>query len=253
VPPNIVFSGGDVTRNEGPIFYREFVTSGIYDLKSTSADAPDTLRLGLPPGGYSAFVVKAGPKIALAMPAAAQVDTLSLAPGMLVSIYGSGLDAASVTADGKPLPILYNGPAQINALLPSSFADNYPLLSVSNAGGSDSVRSIVEPAVPAIFTIGDPALMLAAVVRQNGTVMSPSNPARAGEVIAIYATGLGGVVPVVTIGGTQAAVQYAGPAPGFPGLDQINVVTPTGIASPASLIVSAGGHASNVTRIYVSN
>ncbi|MGH7462543.1 MAG: hypothetical protein ACREMA_16160, partial [Longimicrobiales bacterium] len=74
------------------------------------------------------------------------------------------------------------------------------------------------------------------------------NPARAGETVVIFASGLGqtnpavrdgdvpsGPIPItgtsaVTIGGQAATVQYAGKAPGFAGLYQVNAVVPSGLA-----------------------
>jgi uncharacterized protein (TIGR03437 family) len=61
------------------------------------------------------------------------------------------------------------------------------------------------------------------------SVVSENNFIHLGETIIIYMTGLGGgtvsATPAVTIGGSNCAVLYAGPTPGFVGLDQINCRT----------------------------
>ena len=98
-------------------------------------------------------------------------------------------------------------------------------------------------------------------------------PARAGGIISIFATGLGltditvgsGEAPpagllanvtvsvTVTVGGQPAAVSFAGLAPGFAGVYQINAQVPAGIApGPAvPVVLTQGGVASNTATIGV--
>jgi uncharacterized protein (TIGR03437 family) len=63
-------------------------------------------------------------------------------------------------------------------------------------------------------------------------VASASNPATVGQALEIYASGLIGnaIPPQVTVGGRNAEILYFGAAPGFPGLNQINIRVPSGVA-----------------------
>jgi uncharacterized protein (TIGR03437 family) len=128
----------------------------------------------------------------------------------------------------------------------------------------------VAPAVPGIFTIDSSGNGQAAVFNQDGTINSPSNPARKGSVIVIYATGAGLMDPpmadgaiaplslplpkprlgvAVRVGGFDAAVQYAGAAPGLvAGAIQVNALVPDGVpvGDAVSLVFYADGYGSGL-------
>jgi uncharacterized protein (TIGR03437 family) len=98
-----------------------------------------------------------------------------------------------------------------------------------------------------------------------------SNPASPGEIVSIYCTGLGAVnppvevgmappspspvavvAPEVRIGGQPAQVSFAGLAPGFAGLFQINAEIPPGTSAGAQdVVVSSGGMNSNTVTVAV--
>ncbi len=183
-------------------------------------------------GGYTVVIDKPGPQIALIAPSAAALSTLSLAPRMLISIYGNSLSGSTVSVNGQPLVVSYNGDHQINALLPDQIA-GLNKLTVSNASGKATVNIYVESANPAVFTM-------------DGTGTGAAAAIRTGNYISLYLTGLGdsGVMPMVTLNGAPVEVTYAGPAPGFAGLDQINFQLPAGTSSGV-VLVGVGNRVSN--------
>ena len=100
-----------------------------------------------------------------------------------------------------------------------------------------------------------------------------SRPAKPGESVAIYCTGLGNVTnapdpgapalsnplshtlgtPVVTLGGAKVSTTFSGLAPGFVGLYQVNMQIPAGVAggSAVPLVLMIGGVSSNTATIAV--
>jgi uncharacterized protein (TIGR03437 family) len=178
-----------------------------------------------------------------------------VAPGQIVSIFGVGIGPlatypapAQVLFDQAPAGLLYTSTGQINAVVPFGVAGN----SMTNVqvlyGGQSTAWTIpVAAASPAIFTLDSSGQGAAAVLNQDNSVNSPTNPAARGSVIQIFGTGvdpLKASAPVsVTIGGVSAVVEYAGPAPGTSGeLYQVNALVPIGVAPGAAVpIVSSVG------------
>jgi uncharacterized protein (TIGR03437 family) len=99
------------------------------------------------------------------------------------------------------------------------------------------------------------------------------NPSRRGEVIIVYATGLGATTPPGTagrpapnnplsttvfpvrasIGTTQAAVQFAGLAPGLLGVYQLNITISQGLLPQLDtpLVIESDGRPSRL-RTYIA-
>ena len=90
----------------------------------------------------------------------------------------------------------------------------------------------------------------------TGLIVSPANPASAGDVLSMYTTSLfeGGVIPPqVAIGGQLAQILFFGDAPGYPGYFQVNFRVPNGVApgSAVSVRLTYIGRPSNAVTIGV--
>ncbi len=172
------------------------------------------------------------------------------------------LDGVSVllTQFGDPrlAAVGYVSPTQVNFLLPSDLFTGAPItIQVKNTAGITSAIDIaIRPSAPQLFT-ADGKNVLAS--HADGTFISKSSPATAGEVITLIATGMGATtpplvpfqlapvganlnnVPVVNIGGAAATVQAASAVPGSAGVYQIRVVVPANAVSSDQLVVVVVG------------
>ena len=128
--------------------------------------------------------------------------------------------------------LLFASPFQINAEVPLTMAPGVHTIRVQSAYGSAQQAVTVSAVAPGIFLVGNPPL--GAIENQNCSLIGPSNPLPRGQSLVIYATGLGAVTqsgqlfntsaPVtVLLNGTELPTSYAGLAPGYIGLYQVNV------------------------------
>ena len=184
-----------------------------------------------------------------------------IAPGGVASIFGTGLfgpgKTTSVDIDNVAMPILFATPFQINAVVPPAMAPGVHDMRIQSAYGSSQQAVMVSAVAPGIFLIGNPPI--GAITDQNFHLVQASSPLTRGQSMVIFATGLGAVTQVagqlsstsapvsVLLNGTELPASFAGLAPGFIGLYQVNVTipagTPPGLSIP--LMLKVGGQQSN--------
>lgn len=179
-----------------------------------------------------------------------------------------------VLIDGEAIPVLAVSPGQVNAVLNdvNGVASTQVVIEVDGMPSAPSTIAIANSAF-GLFTANGSGSGAGSIVNQDGSINSSTNPAPKGSTVSLYGTGggllnpqpYGGYLEVAapfgaisgnvtaTIGGTSAAVLYAGGAPFLvEGIDQINVtvpgVTPSGAAD---LVVNIGSQASNKVTVWV--
>lgn len=167
------------------------------------------------------------------------------------------IDHVQVLMNGKPASVYYVSPTQLNVQAPTdSTTASVPVQVIRDGATSATFQANLVGAAPGFFTYSSGNKQYLSAIHLNGTVIGDvagTLPAAPGEVVELYATGLGGSpggvipsaplaltpLPVVTIGGVQAAVSYAGLV--SPGLFQINAAIPKVASGPQPVTVSFGG------------
>jgi uncharacterized protein (TIGR03437 family) len=158
--------------------------------------------------------------------------------GSLATILGSALTGKSVSAsfNGQPATVLFNNATQINLLVAQALSS---LTSTQLSVTVDGKTSLPMTVPVAQF---EPGIFSGAVLNQDSTVNSSINGAAAGSIIYFYATGLSGSGTITArIGSTEITnLYYAGPAPGYPGVQQINLAIPAGLGAITTELFACG-------------
>ena len=236
--------------------------------------------------------------------AASFQDDGGCSPNAVVSLLGAGfVNAGSKSAEASPIPtevngvrikvnadyqpVLYAGEEQVNFQCPAlAPGDTFTLIVESSTGVSSPLNSTMRWARPGIFTLdatgkGQGAILIAnsATIAMPHSTTLPSQPAKGGEYISIYASGLGPVtldmapgqaapldklatakLPIdVLIDGKIVEVNFAGLAPGYTGLYQVNARVPATAATrdavPVQIVVhqpDGSTASSNIVTIATS-
>jgi uncharacterized protein (TIGR03437 family) len=202
------------------------------------------------------------------------------APGMLLSIFGSGLAGASpqtgtgpqypytlggvsATVNGIAAPILYASATQVNIQIPYEAGSGFAVVGINNNGKIAGTSFQMAASAPGVF----------ADAKGNAP---PSSGVAAGSYGTVYLTGAGEVSPArltgraeslvasvpslpkpvlpvsVTVGGVPVFIQYVGLGPGQIGTTQINfLVPPTLLPGQQPVVVKIGGVSSPPVLINV--
>ena len=272
--------------------------------QSVAADPTGLIHVAGPTGIVGTVVPTGAPTMRIYGIANAAYGPLlgRIVPAELISIYGSHIGPATpawATADasgllptslagvqvffnGVAVPLLYVSDSQINAVATQSASPGSSMLVhiVSNSVTSPDFPVTVVTADPEVFRNADGT---AAAVNQDGSLNSAANPAKAGSIVSIWATGTGSIYPRPPDGQISTAAQdydccqigalvvrssnfvqvptpapvvlYAGAAPGMvAGIVQINFQIPPYIDTPGTLgfSVFASGKSSSTVGIYVT-
>jgi uncharacterized protein (TIGR03437 family) len=182
--------------------------------------------------------------------------------------------SGSVSAD---CPIYYTSAGQVAAVMPSNIPVGNATLTLSYNGQASPGRTVRVAANSfGIYTTNlrgsGPGSITNFESATSQPVNSPLRSARPGQTLIAYGTGLGALpsgandgAPVsaatpinqagveLYIGGRRADVGYAGRAPSFASLDQINFVVPAGVSGCAvPVYVKTGDIVSNFATISIA-
>jgi uncharacterized protein (TIGR03437 family) len=199
-------------------------------------------------------------------PKAAQAKSLPLPT--------SGLGGVQVLVNNRPAATFYVSPTQVSALVPSATAEAYATFQIINHGqASNKVTVYTSQTAPGVFTLNQAGFGAGAVLHADYSLVTPQNPARIGETVLVFLTGLGATNPPVPDGaagpvqplskvvdpnlqvfvdGQNAPIAFGGLAPGLAGLYQLNVQVPPGVRSaPVYLDISTSVSYQSQTTIAI--
>lgn len=236
--------------------------------------------------GQLGVAVASPPKVSFIEAAALDPTQTTVAPGSLFTLFGSAfakvagntsgfnnpalpgsLNGVSVTVGGRTAPLLYVGPGQINAQVPFDITTvGQPIVVTGPSGTSSVVGVSAAQFAPVVFADAVGALAFRA---SDASLIRPANPAKAGDTLLFYATGLGQTSPplstgqlvpqgtpyataavTVKIGGVNAPVVSSVASVGYAGLYQVSVTVPAGItAGSAAVQLQMGFVTSNAVSV----
>jgi uncharacterized protein (TIGR03437 family) len=175
----------------------------------------------------------------------AAISLNNIQNGVLPTVLGAS--ETQVFVDYYPADLYYVSPTQINFLVPPNLLALPAFIYVAIDGlAGPAIQVTLAPAAPGLFQLD---AQNAVATLADGSVLTPASPAKPGDIVILYATGLGAVTPAAVYGqapsaaapliagadlsilldGTavdSSAIQYAGVAPGYAGLYQINLKLP---------------------------
>ncbi len=291
-----------VTRPDGsPPLSLVSLNNGYYVGSLTPSGSQSSLQLKIsvfdPPlqlvtltlNGTASTLDPASPQVGAAVNGASFVQA-PVAPGSIVSVFGvnlagtdnqaslplpKALGGVTVTIGAQNVPLFYAGPGQVNAQLPWELgAALFASMVVTQGSKISSPQTVaLSASQPGIFYYLQNGVMRGAILDSQYRLVDSSNPAAAGSVIQVFATGLGATdLPVSTgdpgpssppakttglteavIGGLRATIQFTGLAPGFVGLNQINLIVPSGLKPGDNpLTIGVNGASSNPVMLSVN-
>jgi uncharacterized protein (TIGR03437 family) len=229
---------------------------------------------------------------------AASYSSGAVAPGEIVTLFGQGIgptaaatlqltpDGGSLTNsigstqvlfDGNPAPMVYASDQQVTAIVPYAVGAN-PTTQVQvryQGQPSNTLTLSTAASAPGIFSANFSGGGQGAILNQDYTINTSTNPAVKGSEIMIFATGEGRTNPAgvdgrlapdvlasipmpvqkvsVAIGGINVTPDYAGGAPGLvAGVLQVNARIPTNVVSGNQTVVITVGSASSQSALTVA-
>jgi len=214
----------------------------------------------------------------------------ALAPGTDSEVYGTGLAAAAsstglppyptsfqgtfILTGGLSAPLIFVSGLQVNVEIPAELTPNQQYAIVGSVNGALTLPDTIDVSstAPGVLTFPDGVHVHAQHL--DGSDVNSASPAKPSEYVVIYLLGMGAtnpsvpsgapapsaeplarvtVEPTVTLNGVTCTLLYAGLAPNFVGLYQIDLQVPANASSgDLNLVVTQGSVTANATKLTVS-
>jgi uncharacterized protein (TIGR03437 family) len=208
-------------------------------------------------------------------------STAAIQGGVLPSFLGTATCETQVIINDLPADLYYVSPIQINFLVPPTLFAGPAVVKVFIDGQyGRSIPITLSATAPGLFQLSPGTCPLpkiidaqcaVATLPDGTTVLTPSFPAKPGDIVILYATGLGDTDPQAVYGQLPTAaaplvadlsilldgvtvpagaIDYAGVAPGFAGLYQINLTLPTSTGPNPEIRLQVQG-AVSIPKVYL--
>ena len=178
----------------------------------------------------------------------------------------------------RTAPLLYVSPGQINFVVPDGTASGTAIFAVAGGGAAASATAAVQAVAPTLFSMngtgsGVAAALAVAVLAGNPQTQSPVPVFQCGSAgcvsvpidvgvdrpvyVSFYGTGIRNrsspANVTATINGVSVPVLYAGAAPDFVGLDQVNTGLPLTLrgSGEVNVVLTVDGQSSNAVTIHI--
>ena len=281
----VIFTDQGVVKNQNSGFV-DLGTSpndiAVVDLNGD--DKPDFVTSNTSSATIALNTSPVTPHLTTVLNGASFATAQPLAPGSLGSLFGLAIVTApaaattvplpmtlgglTLTVGGIPAPLLYVSATQVNFQVPWNVqAGPVDVIATVNGTALTKLATTIAPIDPGVFSL-QYGVGQGIATNLDGTLVAPAGsipglvtrPAKTGDTIIVYATGLGAVSPSigtgaapgdilrntsvkaqVLIGGKSADVPFSGLSPQFVGVNQLNVVVPSGAAGVVPLQINSGG------------
>ena len=225
--------------------------------------------------------------------AASYAPSAPVSPGEFVVLYGSGLATSTMqatipyptaqglggttlTVNGIAAPIYWVSANQINAVVPYGVTGSTATF-VATVNGLVSLPITVPlaPTSPGVFSLSANGIGDGAIEHPGGAIVNQANPAKPGEIIQVFLTGLGAVSPAVPdgtaapsnptakvtaavtayVGGIKVTnIQFDGLSPDLASLYQLNIQIPSNVpAGPQTLEISTADGSTSIVDVWIGS
>jgi uncharacterized protein (TIGR03437 family) len=219
------------------------------------------------PFAPQSIVAAYGSNLSTGTVVASTVPLPTILGGTIVTVT----DSTGVT---RMAPLFYVSPTQVNYEIPDGTASGTATVTITNKNGLSQTETIQVGSVsPGLFELNSSGLVAAWLLPVISGVQQDLLPVYqvvSGKVVALpinletlnglfylemYGTGIRNASTVtVTVGGVGVPVLFHGPAPGYAGLDQVNIgPLPQSLSGAGSvnIVFTADGQAANLVNVTI--